>query len=216
MALTFASGASVEMPKDVTFDEVSKISLFAWVNLSVTDNAAQNIICQRTGSSTAFQMRIRGSNDPKLEWTWSQSTTSQFYATGALPALSTDTWYALGIVFDWASPGSVKKYVNGTEYTASRNSGSGTTPANPDTPICIGKYDTDSLPLRGTVAFPARWNRVLTAAEMAQLANGFYSRHILQGLRSLPDLDRGIDLVTGASLTSVGSPTPAPNPRIFA
>lgn len=214
MARQFTDDADgVELAQD-TFSSSSKLSLFAWVKLASL-GSFQTIWARRTGSNASFQFRITDANRLGFAWT---NANNQFngYSENTTPLVnSTGVWFALGLSFDWEALTSVTYYVNGTPAVRSRGNGSGTAPTNPDTPITLGRYASSGHPLKGEIAFPARWDRVLSDAEHAELATGFHPKHLRNGLASLPDLERGIDLVTGAALTFTDAPALATNPRIY-
>lgn len=202
----------VELAQD-TFSSSSKLTLFAWVRLNSL-GAFQTIWGRRSGNSASFQFRINNTDGPGFSWT--QGTAFQTYSDIPGVTLSTGVWYALAVSFDWAVPNTVSLWIDGVEYARSRSGGSGASPANPNTPITIGRYAASGHPLKGQIAFPARWGRILSAEEHQQMAAGFYPKHIGRGLVSLPDLERGVDTVVGQALTFTDAPAVTPNPRIYA
>lgn len=215
MARQFTDDADgVELAQD-TFSSSSKVSLFAWVKLDSL-GALQTIWGRRSATQASLHFRVLATNRLSFSWTHSNNTFNTYNDANAPLVNVTDVWYALGVSFDYSSPTTVAYFINGSQENRARNSGSGVNPQNPAIPITLGRYDSSGAPLKGTIAFPARWSRVLSAEEHAQLAAGFHPKHIRNGLASLPDLERGIDLVTGEAFTFTDAPALTPNPRIFA
>lgn len=106
-------------------------------------------------------------------------------------------------------------YINGSEPGYKQTNSGGEDVGCSGSWSMGGRIYDDTRNFNGKFAAPGIWNRVLSAEEIASLADGFSPRFILNGLKFAPDLIRGInDPVSGGAGTADGT-TVYPHPRIF-
>ncbi len=129
--------------------------------------------------------------------------------------LTTGVWTNVAIRYNGAT---VQIFINGVSVGSSSLSTAMAAPAS--APMSIGSgtafVGTPTEPLNGAIAEVAVWNVALTDAEMKSLAN--FSPLLVRPSAQrpyLPMVSLTTDIISAASITTVGSPTVTTHPPIF-
>ena len=163
--------------KEMEYNSNSKISISAWI-YPTSGIDYETIVTKRTGTQTSFIFRRSfSSNDGKLFFGWTEGGTFNSYATSQTIPLN--AWTHVGVSFDWSSPSSVDLFINGTKYTVTRSSGSGTTPDDPNVPITIGRRYDDEMEFIGKIDEVMIFNRSLSSDQFYALYEaGLTGKHL--------------------------------------
>lgn len=207
----------ITLSTEAEFTNTSKIALFCWAYIDTT-TIIGNLFVKRVGANITFQLRI--ATDGKLIWLWTQGASAFQSFDSGNPAVSTGSWHAIGINYDWATPDipGVDYWVDGVKSSCIRTGGTGTTPDDVNVPINLGNYAGGTQWLDGRMAEAARWNRELTDAEMTILSKGFSPAFIKNGLQDyLPLIGKAspeVELKSGNNGVLTGTSV-ASHPRII-
>lgn len=124
-------------------------------------------------------------------------------------SLATSVWTHFALVYNSSN---TLLYLNGVQ-DASAAGGGGLTSRTAATGI--GARQAGNAPFSGNVAEFATWTRALSAAEIASLADGFKPSRIPTPDIYYPLVRDKIDVRNNYTLTTVGSPTVQPHPRVY-
>jgi hypothetical protein len=132
-----------------------------------------------------------------------------FRVPTAATNISASAWTHVALVYNSSN---TLLYLNGVQ-DASASGGSGLTSRTAATGI--GARQAGSEAFGGNLAEFATWTRALSAAEIASLADGFKPSRIPAPDIYYPLVREKIDVRNKYTLTTVGSPTVQPHPRIY-
>lgn len=157
------------------FDNVTKLSVSAWINLESTSADPRYIITKWNNASqpAGSSFRIYISSDNKLHLDSYNSANSYVSYYGST-AISTGTWYHMVMVWDSAATGNkLQFYLNGSAETMS---GSGTVGTIKDTTtiVNIGSASDSDTGRRwdGMIDEVSVWSgRALTSSEVSTIYN---------------------------------------------
>jgi hypothetical protein len=135
-------------------------------------------------------------------------TNSQVFGGTGTP-ITANTWIHFCITRDGTAS---KIYVNGAE---NRSSGFTGTLASRTASFGIGARQAGGNPFAGYLAEFATWTRALTAAEVASLGDGFKASRIPKPDIYIPLVRETIDVANAYAITTTGSPTVQPHPRVY-
>lgn len=120
-----------------------------------------------------------------------------------------NTWSHVGLV---KTSSGIQCYINGAIDGTASISGQ----MIPRTAATgIGARQLGNVPFLGNLAEFATWTRALSSAEMASLADGFKPSRIPTPDIYYPLVREKIDVRNKYTLTTVGSPTVQPHPRVY-
>lgn len=188
---------------------VAPCTFALWVNLASV-GAWMTFIGESTSVATETGPEILFYEPGDLVWAGVQGAGGVVSAI----ALSASSWYHLAATFDVSQV--VTGYINGA------NSFSNTGNAFGSVALAYIGYQGAIGAMNGTFAFPAIWNVVLSAADIAILAKGASPRryhpaglvsYSLMSEVSLPASE--VDLISRTLWTKVSTPAQAVNPRIY-
>jgi hypothetical protein len=192
-------------------------TLALWINAETltTDQYFFNI--NNGAAVSGFRFFLRGAVvTGSLGYRQVGATDLQRY--GNTTVLTANTWTHLlathnGTFTDYTT---VHIYLNGTEIA------SYFTGVNGDTPTALtglwsvgGRPEDDTRNFDGQIAEVGLWNRVLTAAEIALLANAYSPVLIPNSLLFYTDLIRNTANRRGAAASTVDGTTVNPHPRVI-
>jgi hypothetical protein len=130
--------------------------------------------------------------------------------------LVANVWQHFVVTWDGSTTAAnVKIYKNGTEVSYGTTTNGATLSAYTGG-FSIGGRKTDDLRnLNGRMADVARWNRVLSASEIALLAAGYSAGHTLRGRTHYMPLVRGTQDVSGGFVETLDGTAVVDHPRIL-
>jgi hypothetical protein len=143
------------------------------------------------------------------------------FRTSTSGAITTGTLYNIVATDTGSNTGTdIHIYVNGTEVSYA-SAGDGATPLAADGAWVLGGRTGDNLRnINGRLSDVAVWNRVLSANEIAMLANAYSPHFIRRGLLFAPKLltvtaDGIVDPISGKTATAQNGPVSFAHPRII-
>jgi hypothetical protein len=132
-----------------------------------------------------------------------------FRIATATTNMTASVWTHVALVY---SSSNILLYENGVQAASSTG---GSTLSSRTAATGIGARQAGNGPLSGNLAEFATWTRALSAAEIASLADGFKPSRIPTPDIYYPLVREKIDVRNNYTLTTVGSPTVQPHPRIY-
>jgi hypothetical protein len=193
----------------------------AWTWWDSLDATAEYLFCDNIGAETFGMILQRAANETSIRHTIVTSATAQATHTGDF--LTTGSWIHIALTWNGAVGANTTDsviYANGVDQGdggASALNGSGTPSALTGTNSLGGRLQDDIRNLDGRLAEVGRWNRVLSAADIAGLAKGYSPKCFPSGLKFYMPLVRSVyNVCSGGAVTLDGTSVIAHPPLIKA
>jgi hypothetical protein len=210
MAIDF-NGSTDRIDIANTFDWAAQAQ--TWAGRVWFDNfdASEYIMCDNLAAETFGMIIFRSGAESTLRHTTNTSGTAQVTCTNT-GAVSTGAWLPIAVTWN----GSVGNpttdsiiYVSGSAQTIDGPAcvtGTGTPSALTGVNSLGGRTSDDTRNFDGRMAEVGRWNRVLSASEIAALAKGYSPKCFLPGLKFYMPLVRNVfNVCAGGAVTLDGT-----------
>ena len=152
-----------------SIDNMSAITLSVWINSDVS-GAQRRIVSKSGADTTGWRLRILA-NDT-LGFVCDYTPTSDMGSISTT-TITEGSWQHILVTWDGsATATNVHIYINGTEVTYTTQTNGDNTRANDSTAgLFVGMRSDGAQPFGGEITEVAIWNVVLTAPQIALLAN---------------------------------------------
>ena len=204
MAITYTDGKEIKWTSYPSgLDSVSAVSILAWFSYSST-NVTDSAIMTRFGADATYFWRLVLSSSGKLRFNKREgaSNTTGAWDTTTTPSLS--TLYFAAATFDFGSVSNVPTiYLNGSSVSISATVTPAATGTRPADGNVTSSVVTANRGLIGTIYNTLVYNRILSAAEIADAYASRLSIPTYRGLVFAPNLMGAAGgVVDGASLAA--------------
>lgn len=185
---------------------ISEFTAAIWIYPTSAVDGTPCGLWENTG--TTLQWLIARGSDAKMAVAVHVNTSAVTIASST-GTTSLNTWSHVGLV---KTSSGIQCYINGAIDGTAAISGS---MISRTAATGIGARQLGNLPFLGNLAEFATWTRALSSAEMASLADGFKPSRIPTPDIYYPLVREKIDVRNKYTLTTVGSPTVQPHPRVY-
>ena len=221
MACDFTGGTDrVDFGSPSALDNLAQISVTAIIKADSISNLANGLFPRFVSKETGWNFAVSnfGGASGRLSFAVPYSTTS-LIVEGTTDQINTTDTFVICVTWDGSTTAStsVKLYVNGVESAYStQTNGAGTRTDDAASNLIIGNRNAADRGFDGRISEVGIWDAVLTASEIAQLAQRMKPMRVRpQNLQFYAPLVRELIDVRGGLAGAATGTSAADHPRVY-